>query len=298
MVVEKMKKDIPHITFNPVSTDSYGFEIVSIEHIASNKNRHTHDPELPHQLKFYNLIFFIQGSGRHFIDFKWFPVQENSLVYLTKDQISAFEFSEKLKGYCIIFTEEYFVNSFSNLTNDFVFRLFNPELFSPILQIAKNSDFLTYFNLLLKEYGNPHSFNHKTIINSLLTILISKAEYLKQNLTFHISDSAKLVLYQNFVSLLEKNLTQSRSANFYAKELAVSYKHLNTVCKELINKTAKNVIDDFIILQAKRNLINSTTNSSELAYKLGFEDPTNFTKYFKKNTGLTPKSFIQSLQKD
>ena len=293
-----MKKDIPHITFQPGSTDNFGFEIVPISEIAKNKNSHTHDPEMPHQLKFYNLIFFTQGSGRHFIDFNWFPVQENSLIYLTKDQISAFEFSENLKGYCIIFTEEYFVNSFSNLTNDFVFRLFNPELFSPILQIGQNSDFLTYFNLLLKEYGRPHSFNHKTIINSLLTILISKAENLKQNLTFHISDAAKIILYQNFISLLEKNLTYSRSANFYAKELAVSYKHLNTVCKELINKTAKNVIDDFIILQAKRNLINSTTNSAELAYKLGFEDPTNFTKYFKKNTGLTPKSFIKSLKRD
>lgn len=293
-----MAKDIPHISFNHSSTDNFGFEIVPIEKIAKEKNERKHNPELPHQLKFYNLIFFTEGSGRHFIDFNWYPVQQNSLVYLTKDQINAFEFSEKLKGYCIIFTEEYFVDSFSNLTDDFVFRLFNPELFSPILQISQNSDFLSYFNLLLKEYRNSSSFNHKIIIDSLLTILISKAENLKQNMTFHISDSSKIILYQNFISLIEKNLTKSRSANFYAKELAISYKHLNTICKELINKTAKNVIDDFIILQAKRNLINSTTNSSELAYKLGFEDPTNFTKYFKKSTGLTPKSFIKSLSKE
>ncbi|KJD35265.1 hypothetical protein PW52_11375 [Tamlana sedimentorum] len=293
-----MANDIPHITFNPATTDNFGFEIVPIEKIAKDKTEHKHDPELPHQLKFYNLIFFTQGSGRHFIDFKWFPVQENSLVYLTKDQVNAFEFSEELKGYCIIFTEEYFVNSFSNLSDDFVFRLFNPELFSPILQIPENSEFVTYFNLLLKEYKNSAAFNHKNIINSLLTILISKAENLKQNITFHISDTSKVAVYQEFVSLVEKNLRKSRSANFYAKELAISYKHLNTICKELMHKTAKNVIDDFVILQAKRNLINSKINSSELAYKLGFEDPTNFTKYFKKNTGLTPKSFLKSLLKD
>lgn len=293
-----MPKEIPHITFNPATTENIGFEVVPIEQIAKSKNEHKHNPELPHQLKFYTLIFFTQGSGRHFIDFNWYPVQQNSLVYLTKEQVNAFEFSEELKGYCIVFTEEYFVNSFSNLTDDFVFRLFNPELFSPILQIPQNSDFITYFNLLLKEYGNSHSFNHKIIINSLLSILISKAENLKQNLTLHISDFSKVVLYQNFISLIEKSLTKSRSANYYAKELAISYKHLNTICKELINKTAKNVIDDFVILQAKRNLINSTTNSSELAFSLGFEDPTNFTKYFKKNTGLTPKSFVKSISKD
>ena len=58
---------------------------------------------------------------------------------------------------------------------------------------------------------------------------------------------------------------------------------------------SQKVIDDYIILQAKRNLINSSLKSTELAYKLGFEDPTNFTKYFKKNTGLTPNSFIKSI---
>ncbi|MBM1108216.1 AraC family transcriptional regulator [Aurantibacter crassamenti] len=292
-----MTNDIPYVTFNPATTDSHGFEIVPIEEIAKSKNEHEHNPELPHQLKFYNLIFFTQGSGRHFIDFNWYPVQKNSLVYLTKDQINAFEFSEELKGFCIIFTEAYFVNSFSNLSDDFVFRIFNPELFSPILQIPNNSDFTTYFNLLLKENDTPDTFNHDKTIQSLLTILISKAENLKQKLTFHISDSSKAVVYQKFISLIEQHLTQSRSANFYAKELAITYKHLNTICRELVSKTAKNVIDDFVILQAKRNLINSTTNSTELAYKLGFDDPTNFTKYFKKNTGLTPKTFIKSLSK-
>ena len=51
------------------------------------------------------------------------------------------------------------------------------------------------------------------------------------------------------------------------------------------------IINDFIVLQAKRKLINSDIKSAQLAHFLGFEDPTNFTKYFKKLTGLTPKSF-------
>nr|WP_321236747.1 helix-turn-helix transcriptional regulator [uncultured Psychroserpens sp.] len=289
-----MIKDIPHITFNPATTENFGFEIIPIDKIEQNKGQYSHNPELPHQLKFYNLIFFTQGSGRHFIDFNWYPVQENSLVYLTKEQVNAFEFSKNLKGFCIIFTERYFVDCFSNLSKDFVFRLFNPQLFSPILQIPKQSDFNTYFNLLLNEFNNSNSFNQKTIIESLFVILVSKAEHLKQNQTFHLKDSSKIKIFQKFTSLIGKNLSNSRSADLYAKELAITYKHLNTVCKELVNKTAKNVIDDFVILQAKRNLINSTLKITEIAYKLGFEDPTNFSKYFKKNTGLTPNSFVKS----
>ena len=126
-------------------------------------------------------------------------------------------------------------------------------------------------------------------------ILISKAENIKQNQTIFIKETSKIGIFQKFTSLIEHNYSESRSANFYADKLAITYKHLNTICKELVNKTAKKVIDDYIILQAKRSLINSSLKSTELAYKLGFEDPTNFTKYFKKNTGLTPNSFIKSI---
>lgn len=290
-----MTKTIPQITFKNEIKDNFGFDIVSIQKIAKNKNDFQHHPELPHQLKFYNFIFFTEGSGRHFIDFKWYSVQKNSLVYLTKDQVNAFEFSENLKGFCLIFTEEYFVQCFSNVSNDFIFRLFNPQLFSPILQIPTNSDFENYFNLLKNEYENPNIFNHKTIIDSLFVLLISKAENIKQHQTFNIKHSSKVIIFQKFTSLIDKHLTKSRSAEFYANELAITYKHLNSICKELVNKTAKNVIDDYLILQAKRNLINLNIKSNELAYKLGFEDPTNFTKYFKKHTGLTPNSFIKAI---
>lgn len=292
-----MKKDIPHIQFNPSSAENFGFEILPIEKIAREKEQYNHNPELPHQLKFYNLIFFTSGFGRHFIDFNWFPVQENTLVYLTKEQVNAFDFSDSLSGFCIIFTEEYFVKCFSNLSKDFVFRLFNPQLFSPILQIPKQSDFKAYFNLLQQEFNNTESFNQQTIIESLFVILISKAEDLKKSQTFHITDSSKIKIFQKFTSLIESNLSKSRSADFYAKELIITYKHLNIICKELANKTAKTVIDDFIILQAKRNLINSSLKITEIAYKLGFEDPTNFSKYFKKHTGLTPNSFLKSISK-
>ena len=293
-----MTKDIPHIKFNPATADDFGFEIVSIEKIANRNYTNEHNSELPHQLKFYNLILFTEGKGSHFIDFKWHPVQESSLVYLAKEQVHAFDFSTDLKGYCMVFTEQFFVSCFSNLNEDFVFRLFNPQLFSPILNIPKESDFVEYFNLLRQEFNSPKSFNQKIILNSLFTILISKVENIKQHQSYSFSNTSKVILFQQFTSLIENHYSESRNASFYANKLAVTYKHLNIICKELVNKTAKRVIDDFIVLQAKRKLINSTIKSTELAYNLGFEDPTNFTKYFKKLTGLTPKSFLKSLSRN
>ena len=289
-----MNKTIPEINFNCSDLDNFGFEIISIAKIAKRKANYNHNPELPHQLKFYVLIFFTEGIGQHFIDFNWYPVQQNTLVYLTKEQVHAFDFSDNLKGFCIVFTEEYFISCFSHLSIDFVRTSFNTQFSLNILQIPDDSDFEYYFNLLNKEYNNIRAFNKKTIIDSLFVILISKAENFKQNLTLIPKDSSKMNLFKKFNSLIEKNITKSRSAEFYANELAITYKHLNLICKELVNKTAKNVIDDYLILKAKRNLINTTIKSNELAFKLGFEDATNFTKYFKKHTGLTPKEFTKS----
>lgn len=291
-----MRKDIPKIKFNAESETNFGFEIVPIEKIKQNKLLYDHNPELPHQLKFYNLIFFTEGEGKHFIDFNWYPIKKNNLLYLTKDQINAFDFSENLKGFCLLFTEDFFIECFSSLPNRVKFRLFNPELFSPILEIPEESDFKNYFNLLKKELLKTVVFNQKAIVKSLFIILTSKAEYYKKHQTLHIKSSSKIKLLQKFTTLLDQKHAESRSADFYATELTITYKHLNTICKELLHKTAKNVIDDFIILQAKRNLINSTIKSNQLAYKLGFEDPTNFAKYFKKHTGLTPISFKNQLK--
>ena len=74
-------KKIPHIVFKPNKLNSktssnFGFEIVPIEKVTEFKEKGSHNPELPHQLKFYNLIFFTEGSGRHFIDFNWFSVKK------------------------------------------------------------------------------------------------------------------------------------------------------------------------------------------------------------------------------
>ena len=87
----------------------------------------------------------------------------------------------------------------------------------------------------------------------------------------------------------------SRNAEFYANQMNITYKHLNEICKEIINSTAKQFIDDFVLLEAKRQLTNSGIRSTDLAYQLGFREPTNFVKYFKKHTGLTPNQFKSSL---
>lgn len=292
-----MDQQIPPVNFNN-STTGLGIDIVSIEKLSKNRKSYEIDPGIPHQLKFYNFIFFTEGAGRHFVDFKWYPVQKNTLVYMTQNQINAFDFNDTLKGFCIIFTETFFVQALAHLPKDIVFRLFNPQLFSPLLQIPKTSDFMRFIEHFETEYFSNKEGHRETILEALFVILVSKAETIKQDQTFCIKDNLKVKRLHQFTELVERYYTHSRNAVFYAEKLNISYKHLNAISKELLGKTAKNLIDDYIILQAKRRLINTSITIAELSYELGFEDPTNFNKYFKNRTNTTPKHFRKEILKN
>ncbi len=77
----------------------------------------------------------------------------------------------------------------------------------------------------------------------------------------------------------------------YASALGTSAARLNRLCKQLLNKTAKAVPQERLLLEAKRRLIYTRSNLDEIAYELGFQDPAYFSRFFKRCTGLTPGRF-------
>ena len=278
-----MTNEIPYIQFKPNHTKVKGIEIITLESLIKRKNDLDHFPEKAHQLDFYMLVFYSQGETEHLVDFVWHKVKKNTVLYLTKGQINAFKFSKNVKGYLIIFSENYFKSQLNKLPKNVVIRLFTSHLFSPKIQVPESSNVSDYINLFYDEfYKEKGEFNKTNIINSLYTVIFSKLEQLKKYQTFHIKESNKLELFLKFKTLLEQYYSKSRNADFYANKMNMTYKHLNTICKEVAGSTAKQFIDEFVILEAKRKLINSSIKSTELAYTIGFEEATNFIKYFKK----------------
>lgn len=291
-----MSKELPQIYFKSKFPQINGIEIIQIEEIAKRKSGFDHDPEKPHIVDFYQIIIYTKGNTKHLVDFVWHTAQKNSLFYISKGQVNSFKFNPEIRGYALLFTGAYFKKHLNNLTKDTTLRLLAFHLFTPKINISVNSNVLDYVDVLYDEfYKIGGSFNKKAIIDSLFTIILSKLEELKQEQTSNMRDSDKLNHFFQFHSLLKENYKTSRNAEFYARKMSITYKHLNEICKEIIDSTAKRFIDDYILLEAKRQLTNSGKRSTDLAYQLGFNEPTNFVKYFKKHTGLTPNQFKHSL---
>ncbi len=91
--------------------------------------------------------------------------------------------------------------------------------------------------------------------------------------------------------MLETDYKTQKQVSYYAKKMIVTEKRLNQATSKTLGKSPKELINDRVLLEAKRILVNTNKSIKEIAYYLGFEEPTNFIKNFKKNVLITPTEF-------
>lgn len=94
-----------------------------------------------------------------------------------------------------------------------------------------------------------------------------------------------------FRDLLDKNYINLKNVSDYAQMICISEKRLVQATSAVLGKSPKEVINDRIILEAKRILAYTNLSIKEIGQELGFKDPAYFVRYFKKNVTLTPVEF-------
>ncbi|WP_040282369.1 helix-turn-helix domain-containing protein [Psychroserpens damuponensis] len=125
----------------------------------------------------------------------------------------------------------------------------------------------------------------KTLLKVLLLHLIryQNNHFLKQDL------SQKRVF--QFLELMETQFLEHTKTHYYANDIGISSKRLNQILKEKLNLTAKQIIQQRQITEAKRRLIRSEITTKELAFTLGFDSTSSFSRFFKKHTNVSPSAF-------
>ncbi|MBU2949017.1 helix-turn-helix domain-containing protein [Zobellia uliginosa] len=142
-------------------------------------------------------------------------------------------------------------------------------------------------DLVVEEYHNPNAsyIMLKTLLKVLMLNLIRfwNKDFIKQ-------DHNQKRLFQ-FLEMMEMSFMKHTDADFYAKQIGVSVKRLNQILKEKLDMTAKQIIQQRQITEAKRRLIKSEITIKELAFLLGFDSFSGFSRFFKKAVGESPSKF-------
>ena len=135
----------------------------------------------------------------------------------------------------------------------------------------------------------------KEIIAKLLEVFLLRLEQQNHKLVSLNSKPVHLTIFNQFKSSVENFYTQTRNVKDYAEKLQISPKHLNNIVRQITHNSAKSFIDHYVILEAKRAILLNNYSIKEVAFSLGFDELTNFTKFFKKHTAVSPKEFKSSL---
>lgn len=281
-------KNIPNISFQSVEK-SKDFEFLNLSDLfARMPDILDHNPTQPHRISFFALLLVTKGLGTHQIDLKEYDLKAGTVLKIAKGQVHAFQKNANYEGYLIIFTEDFVVSHFSKSSINMISHLYNYHISSPIFSNgAGNRIFL---DQLIVEVKNENKYAKENIVAALLNLYLLRLER-EFNNTLENNNSNHYAIFIQFKNLVETHYTSTRNVKDYANKLFISTKHLNQVVKEFTLNTAKHFIDDFVILETKRAMVSSNISLKEIAFAVGFDEVTNFTKFFKKHTDLTPKEF-------
>lgn len=280
---------IPDISFKS-SEGVTEIEFLSLKELFSRVEKDpNHNPKLPHRITFFALLIVTAGKGDHQVDLKKYDIGPSSVVKIAKGQVHAFQNDFKYDGYLVIFTEEFVLKYFSKSSIDFISHLYNYHISDPLVNnVPFNQSFIEQ---VTHELQNSNTYAQKEIVAKLMELYLLRLERLTHSITIEATHKKHQSLFIQFKDLVEQNYTQTRNVKDYAILLQISPKHLNYVVKEVTINTAKHFIDNYVILEIKRLIISTTKSLKEIAFQNGFDEVTNFTKFFKKHTGLSPKEF-------
>lgn len=246
---------------------------------------------------YYKITLITRGEGIYTINGEEHVIEGPTIIFHHPKQVKSWvATSEDQAGHYCLFTKQLFEKQEQELLQypllqvgvQTVFKLTNTQ-----------SDYLaSIFRQLQREYQENSAFKQEAIL-IYLKLLMLEGRRVAQETIPNRPQTAALQLSQRFTDKLEKQFPiefphqqiQLKTAKEFAALLNTHPNHLNACVKHSTGRTISEHIRQRILLEAKLLLIHTDWQISEIAWSLGFEDPGNFTHFFRKHTMQSPLAY-------
>jgi AraC-like DNA-binding protein len=240
-----------------------------------------------HRHNFFFILVLSKAKGRHEIDFVPHTITNNSVFIMRPGQVHQLHLKAGSEGYLISFDADY-------IHSDAPAR--------QVLQVASRNNYYRLSAARIKkllsltasmavELIDQHP-NHQEVIKANLTIVFIELVRLQEEQNKDVNpNSYPQQRLDELLDLIEKNLVVKKEVASYAELLNLSSFQLNSITKKALGKTCSEVINELIILEAKRYLLATSNKINQIAYHLGYEDVSYFIRFFRKHTGYSPEAF-------
>ncbi len=272
-----------------------GFEIHALEHIFDKNYKHI---GTPCRAITPEIIWIKDTSGHCRVDLENGGGGNNMVYCIYPGQTRLLTGDKNIKGYYISFSKE-----FLHLSGDCRWPLFEPE--SYVCGRPKNmvqadqelQDLMEWITGRMTVECRRHSFFSQEIIQGLLRLLLL---YIKRKIHEEAGQTntspGQNGIVRKFLGMLAHGVPGKKRVFEYAKALCISPSYLNEKIRRTTGFSPKYHINQFIVMEAKRQFIKEGSSMKEIAHNLGFENIAHFSRFFKTNTGLSFKDFKNSCQ--
>ncbi|MBO1113670.1 helix-turn-helix domain-containing protein [Bordetella petrii] len=246
----------------------------------------------PHRHAYYHILWMTRAQGTHMLDFQHLDVRDRSVFFLAPGQLHAWSSSVAPQGYVMNISTAFFTHMFPRADDIAKFPFFHPTSGSPVLYLspAQHDGMLPLLQAMEQEM-QARQLGRYDVVRSHLLILLTQLRRLYPVDERTLTAGPSYPLVKRFTLLIEERYLSFGSIRDYADALCVSERQLNEAVKRTMGRTAGQLIQDRVVLEAKRLLINTESGIAGIAFQLNFEDPAYFTRFFKKHTSLTPGEF-------
>jgi AraC-like DNA-binding protein len=251
----------------------------------------------PLKTEFYRIALTRKGTVNVKLGLEAFQPQRNTIVFGFPGQVfTLWNRSPGFYAYYILFTEEFVTHSpiLKDIRGQFPFMGY-----TGVQGFTLNEEEGMEIETLVHEIDVEIKRNDANTVASIelyvqLILLKALRSYSRQQLSKQETATNRNALYKRFIKLVGQHFLTHKKVSDYAKLLNVSADHLNRIIKSQSDKTAHELIDEMILMEAKALLKQTHLSIAEIAYQLEFSDPSHFNKFFKKLTGVTPLQYRES----
>ncbi|SHM83729.1 AraC-type DNA-binding protein [Cyclobacterium lianum] len=241
-------------------------------------------PTKPHRHEGYHeLIYLSKGSGQHTVGDLVHEVQPPMGYYLSLGQVHCWDFSRIPEGYVVLFKEEVLTAYPKALSSLYILK----ETFQ---LPEENSSLFHLLEIFYTDYKNEVASD---LLAAHLNTLILKTLHIP--LPEHSIHPNVLDEFVRFKKLVQENYLHMKTAENYAEAMHVSIRKLNQICRTATGGNAIDLIRERLLIESKNLLSHTGIPVAEVAYQLNFSDASNFIKFFKSQTTLTPTEYRAKL---
>lgn len=294
MKSQKKPPSIAQVRYNPPQPYRLDLEVFSI----ADRGKQVANPSSfknTHRIDFHLLICVTKGQIVHTVDFEPIQCGPGSILTLRPTQTQGFDLSTDWDAWFVMFRPEFLLPLQTSVPVDDIKALGNLETL-PVHIALEQSEHLAICDAIMQMHKDakmnaPSTRLHALLRHQLYALLLRLTLLNGQQEDRGEIPAASLQRFKRFQHMVEKNFAHQHQVADYAAQLGISEKSLTRAIQDVVGTTAKAYIAARINLEAKRLLAHTALPIAAIADQVGFDESTNFVKFFKREVGCSPGEF-------